>query len=251
MTFVSEEDWLMFANKEVLNKDDGTNSPMPNVYLDFGRGRQPEGTCNIGLTFNNVKAVDRLKNILTDVHKEEKNEIVKKLFNLNKDWILTISRKIKDKNHAQTPVYKRVYEKISNQIDNKIIDDIIHISNHIREEGRERRILAKIEGKYYMETPEINLMQSTFKINEDEYRQRIKEVFEVLEICLKIKPDSEIKRIEKEEELKMREKLREIENKIRVFDYDKKIGIWNKLKEEQYESLVQDRNKLKKELDSI
>ena len=48
----------MFANKEILNKDEGTNSPMPNIYLDFGRGRQSEGECNIGLTFNNVKAVE-------------------------------------------------------------------------------------------------------------------------------------------------------------------------------------------------
>ena len=69
----SSDEWLAFAPKDIT-MEELKNSVDPNIYfeiIDDNRGI-------IGLTFNTVRSVDKIKNILEGYCKAEKEELLKK-----------------------------------------------------------------------------------------------------------------------------------------------------------------------------
>lgn len=210
---VSQEDWLMFTPKDVT-REQAKNSNDPNIWFTIdkdstklfkGESKENEkDRARIGLTFNTIPSVEKIKNILSGYCKKEKEELIKQLLTLEGVWKIKVKRKIKEHNFAESPTYIEEYKKDSNQIDGGIVDEVIKVSNRIRKEGDLKREEFKIKDKFYLETPSIELMECDFALNEQEYQKRIKEAFEVLAICLNVKTDSEIKKFEKEK--KKREK---------------------------------------------
>ncbi|MBU1623107.1 MAG: hypothetical protein KJ597_06040, partial [Nanoarchaeota archaeon] len=207
---VSQEDWLMFVLEEFDDTTEAKNASAPNVFMDLFRDDNKEFG-RIGLTFNNVKSVDVLKNILSKYCKNEKEALTKLLLSLDGAWEITVSRKIKDTYHLQTPVYQREYHNTSNQIDDTVVDQIIFWVNKIREEGTEKR--KSLLPKYYSETPSVNLLESIFILNEEVFKTRIKEAFEILKICLDVKSNREIKTIVKSKNTELVELEEELESK--------------------------------------
>lgn len=181
---VSREDWLMFLIGS-QNLDTAKHSNQPNVFMTIPK----QSIGRIGLTFNKVGSVDVLKNILSIYCKKEKDDITKILLSLDKSWEITVSRKVKEHHFLQAPSYITEFHKECNQINDNVVDDIINISTNIREEGKEKNTPT------YIETPSINLVESTFDLTEEEFIKRIKIAFTVLKICLSVKSDSEIKKI--------------------------------------------------------
>ncbi len=196
--FVSQENWFMFAPASICTREEAKNAPIPNVFFNLYEEDSTESG-RIGLTFNTIQSVERIKNILSGYSHKEKEELKNRLLSLEGVWKITVNRKIKD-NFKVTPCYEREFERQSNDINENIIDEIIATSERIREEGKENREKVKLSKKSYTETPTIDLMVCEFYLSEDEFKKRIKEAFDVLKICLRIKTDAQIKKLEKQNE---------------------------------------------------
>lgn len=211
---ISEENWLLFCSKEE-NKDIAKQKAEPNVFFDvLSKEGNLTGFGRLGLTFNNLKSYEKFRTIMKGVNKEIKNSITENLLKLNKDWKIKVSRKIKRYNYAQTPEYYEEGEWDTKKISEEIIDEVIGKSNKIREEGiinREKiRSNAGNPRKFYCETPTINLMESEFKLEEEEFRDRISEIFKILSLCLKVKGDVEANKIIREKTKKIKELYTEL-----------------------------------------
>lgn len=189
VSFVSREDWLDFADKDTSLKE-LENSDKPNIFF---RIEDDKGT--IGLTFNNVRAVDKIKNILNGFCKSEKEELIEKLLGLELIWRIKVYRKTKEYHQSEKADYPLVFDEPSNRIDEKNIEKIIKLSEEIREEGKRNPITKR---NYPSETPSINLIESTFNLSEDEFKKRTISAFDVLRTCLNVKTDFQIRRLEKE-----------------------------------------------------
>lgn len=220
VSFVSREGWLGFAPKGISMKQLET-SDMPNIFFEI----YDDGTAIIGLTYNNVGAVNKAKNILTGFHNAEREELLKKLSKLAPFWRLIVYRKVKEHHQSQHATYEDVLNEQSNKIDDKLIEDVINRSQEIREIGQKNPINA---ANYPRETPAITLMESkNFELTEKAFSERVTAAFDVLRTCLKVKSDSQInqakkakqKDIDKEIEQK-RNELHSIESTIKSYDWD-------------------------------
>ena len=227
LSLVSRKSWLLFA-KDGKNKDDVINGKEPNAYFYFSRKKgNLTGEAVLGLTFNNLKSYEKFKTIMHGYNKEIKKLVIDKLLKLENHWKIEISSKIKDHHRAEPPRYLLSKEWESNKIDDTIIDDIVKIANNIREQGVSTRDERRANGRFYRETPSINLMVSEFKLTDDEFKKRILEIFEVLSICLNIKTNIEIKKIKNEKQKQLLQKEKEIEKKKKYkkeLEFLKSIG---------------------------
>src|SRR3989338_989106 len=205
--WVSTEEWLMFAPDYILSMEEAKTASIPNIFFDLSNGLT-ERRGKFGLTFNNLPAVEKLRNILSNYCKDEKELLTAALLSLDTVWSIKVQRKIHYKNHQEEPTYIQEYTSQTNEINERVINDIFEVSDRIREEGKQNRTKEKLkQGKSriaYTEVPSINLMECEFELTEENFRNRVKEIFPIWAICLKIKSDREIKRIElKQREVKV------------------------------------------------
>ena len=241
---VSRENWLILC-PEGIGKEEATQIPEPNIFFDvLSKEGNLTGFGRIGLTFNNLGAYNKFKTIMKGINKEIKNQITKELLKLKYPWDITLSRKIKEYNYAQTPNYEEEAKWNSKDFNENIIDVIIQKANNIREQGVVRREQVKSEtGKFYRETPSINLMEADFPLNEEEFRARIVEAFKILTLCLKVPTNVERNKIirDKIKQLK-RLKEREIILNQGIPKKEKLIGV---LKVFTPENINKERTELK------
>ena len=207
LDLVSQEDWLMFLIKELSDMKEAKNADKPNVFFSIFRDDNRDYG-RIGVTFNNVPAVDILKNILNKYCKDEKEKLTELLLSFDGTWEIKVKRKIKEHHWQETPRYVSEIHVNCNEINEKIVDQIINLVNKIREEGKENR---KTMGTNYMETPSVSLVETTFELSEEEFSKRTKEAFEVLEVCLNVKSEGEIKKIVKSKNSELEELKKEKE----------------------------------------
>lgn len=192
---VSEEDWLMFL-PEGITREQAKSREDPNVYFYM---RNDDNI--IGLTFNNVVAVDKIKNLLSPYSLTHKEAIVNKLLSLDDSWWTKLNHKIKEHNFASTPYYIEELKIKSNTINDAEINKFFDFANKIRKEGKEKAIAKKAsENLWYREVPGIDLMETEVNLTEEEFKKKIVEVFDVLRICIGVKSDSEIRKIQREEQ---------------------------------------------------
>jgi len=246
---VSRENWLLFClkgdTKEItINKDE------PNIFFDLhSREGRFKDNGRIGLTFNNLKSYERFKLIMKGMNKEIKDKITERLLQLNSDWKINIKRKIKDYNYGQPPKYKLEKEWQSNQLNETIVDEIITIGNLIREQGINER--QKREPKYYFEGPAINFMESEFSLQEEIFKDKILEAFNILSLCLKIPTGVEIN----QEVRRMDKRIAELEvlkehkeEHIKKLKLLKDVSFFSKEDVEKQEIKLEE---LKKELEDL
>ena len=245
---VSRENWLIFAPLG-QDKDMTVNNENPNVFLDIlSKEGNLTGEASLGLTFNNLKSYEKFQTIMRGYNQETKDKVIKKLLNLRNDWKINIKRKVKGFNWAQTPEYYVVNEWNSNKIDNKIIDELVKIGNSIRERGKEIYKNKKAEGKFYRETPSINLMESSFKLSEEEFNKRILEIFEILALCLNVKTDIEIKRAIKDKQSLLNEKEIELKQEKEHKKQIEFLERLNKANKDQIKPILENIKKLEDEI---
>lgn len=247
-SFVSPENWFGFAPKDIPSLKELQISDRPNIFLDISDENDPV----IGLTYNNLGAVDKIKNILLGFNRNEKEELVKKLSELKPFWRIMLYRKVKDHHQSQRAKYECVIEEPSHKIDEKLIKEIISQSERVRENGKRHPIN---KANYPQETPVITLMESRdFELSEKTFIDRIIPAFDLLRTCLKVKSESQIKKMQSDN----KKEIDELENEVqaltqnkRIWDSMKSIG---KLSPEQYDakiSLLEIKKKKLKELQDI
>ncbi len=253
---ISRENWLLFGLKNE-NKEIATQKPEPNVFFDvLSKEGNLTGFGRLGLTFNNLGAYNRFKTIMRGVNKDIKNKITKELLSLKYSWFMKLDRKIKKYNYAQTPEYHEEGKWNSNNINETIIDEIINKANNIREQGIKHRddIRSKSGNpkKFYTETPTINLMEAEFRLNEEEFRDRISEIFKILSLCLNVKSDAEANKIIREKTKRIKELDGELERKKEeVKKEEKLIGVIRGITENSVKSKKEDIVKLQEEKECL
>lgn len=244
---ISRENWLMFCEKQD-NKEIAIQKPEPNIYFDvLSKEGNLTGFGRLGLTFNNVGAYKKFRTIMRGINKEVKDKITEELLKLKYNWEIKVHRKIKEHNYAQTPEYKLEGIWDTKQINENIIDDIIRKANKIKEDGESHRIDRK--PKYYSETPTIRLMEAEFRLNEEEFRDRISEIFKVLTLCLGVKSDVEINKIIRYKIKELTEKREKLERIIKELPKEKMmIGVVSQFTEETIKQKEAEKEKLEKEV---
>ena len=257
---ISRENWLLFCNNNE-DKEIATQKADPNVFFDvLSKEGNLTGMGRLGLTFNNLGAYEKFKTIMRGVNKELKEKITKELLNLKYPWKMKVDRKIKQYNYAQTPEYEEEGVWDTKQINEEIIDTILEIAKKIREQGIENRERKRDETgnpkKFYTETPTINLMEADFKLNEEEFKDRISEIFKILSLCLNVKTDVEVNKIirNKSKELAKKKEILSRLNEELVKD-KKMVGVISQIteekiteKEERKKSLEEEILRLEKEI---
>lgn len=200
MSLFSEANWMPVASPDLVNKDAVKNSPHPNIYISLGED-EPEIT--VGVVFNTVRSIDRIRrSILTPYSAKEKEELVQLLHALNKNYRTNILKKIHDYRWDQIPKYEALdppVEVSTNKIDAKFIERMFKAASEIREEGLRKTREKKALGKFYRENPVIGLAEITMPLDEEEFRNRIKELTKILKACTRVKTEAEIKKIRKGE----------------------------------------------------
>lgn len=255
-SLVSRENWLIFTLKGE-DKEIAIQKPEPNIFFDvLSKEGNLTGFGRLGLTFNNLGAYNRFKTIMRGLNKDVKNKITKELLSLNHSWKIKLYKKTKKYNYAQTPEYYVEGEWDSNNINDRIIDEIIEKANKIREQGiehrKEIREKAKNPKKFYVETPSITIMESEFKLNNEEFKDRILEIFKVLTLCLNVKSDVEVNKI-------IREKIKQLDKKRAELiiinnelpGHKKMLGVLSQVTENTIKQKEEAKNILEKEIEKL
>lgn len=245
LDFISPKEFLIFAPAWINSMEEAKNSPIPNVFFDLDSIYLKERNGRLGLTFNNIKAVENFRNILSNCCRGERDELTTALLSLESFWQIKVERKIR-KHPEGKPIYKSELEEQTNKIDGVIIKKIFEVSDRIREEGKQNREKEKLNlGKSrvaYMEVPSINLMESVFELTKENFESRIKEIFNILAICLRVKDIKKIKEITQEKKILLEELVKE-RQKI-TWQLQNK-DFFNQFKKINNEEIIQLENKLK------
>jgi hypothetical protein len=243
---ISRENWLLFCQKGE-DKDDAITKGEPNVFFDvLSKEGNLTGYGRLGLTFNNLPSYDKFKTIMSGINRETKDKINKKIIELSHDWKINVNRKTKKYHHTQTPEY--LIEGVWNtkNIGEDIIKEILSKARQIREEGiRHREDIRQSSGnprRFYAETPTINLMEAEFKLGEDEFRDRISEIFSVLILCLKVKGEVEVNRIMRDKVKKLNSLI--IEKELLIKEMPKRQALIGIAQDFTEETISRDKNHL-------
>ena len=216
MDLISRENWLPVASPDLINKKALRNSIYPNIYISL---HEDELKMDIGLVFNTVNSIDKIRNILTPYSTKEKTGLVQLLQEFGKMYVTQVYRKIQDHHQFQTPYYKPVLKIPTSKIDDEFIERMFKLIIQLREEGKEKFRHARVQRKFYRESPTITLAEITIDLDEDEYREKIGELTGILKVCIGVKTDAEIKIIKKEETERIKKRLDELEKeRIRLIE---------------------------------
>jgi len=177
--YISKENWLLFPLKIETSKEDAKTESRPNVYLAL-----LGNNFRMGITLNQIKAVECFCNIVESHSEEKKIEILNMLNQLSEDYITVVNRKIKDKFHMQAPKYVIEFEKKSNSINSEYFEEMVKTAYKIREEGTIKR--KDKDGKYYSELPEIELAAIQTQFNKENLEIVTNQLFPILKLCLSI-----------------------------------------------------------------
>src|SRR3989344_4599783 len=105
--------------------------------------------------------------------------------------------------------------------------------------------------KFYTETPTINLMEAEFKFDEEEFRDRISEIFKVLTLCLGVKGDVEANKIIRERVKKNKEYSEELDRLNEEIPKKKGLTFLKQITEESINNDIQRKEFLEKEIERL
>jgi len=140
VSFVSNNKWLVVPTEYEVDRKDSINRHDPNMFINLSRGRK----IGLGIVYNTLASIERLRNIFHMFHDLDKDELVKGLNELDDGFMTIVERKIRECYYNQTPTYEVVVEIPSNRIDSASISDIFKRVDQIRDEGKQEQRLRGI-----------------------------------------------------------------------------------------------------------
>lgn len=211
---VSKENWLNLSPSK--NLEAVSSSVNPNIWFSIDEDKRG----SIGVHFNNKDSMKKIKNVLSSACDEQKVELLSVMMDLDDTWKTTLNRKIKVSNPRQSPKYDQEWEETANKLDNEAIEKLFNKSQMIFDDGKREAETKKEEGKYYSETPTLNLIECEFDLGEDDFKKQMLIAHEILVICCNIKTVTQVKKelkkvLEKKGvELEALKKLIKLDSKI-------------------------------------
>lgn len=210
ISLVSKEDWLIFLLPSEGKKEDAYSRDDPSIFMDM-----IEDKIRLGIFFNTIGSVEKIKNILTGIHDADRKKLAEIFNKLDDEYETVLSRKVKSYNFAQVPEYHEVMKTKTNQLNENFIRDMFEQVIQIREEGVEKTKTEKLKGKYYFEGPVIDLAIITIDKDENKFIKRILELKKIFTICTKIKTDTELRQLKRTRKGRLEKLNKDIEQKNR------------------------------------
>ncbi|MBA7593898.1 hypothetical protein ES703_00832 [subsurface metagenome] len=202
MGLVSDENWLPIASPEIdklMSPEDvkekvrKSKHPHIRIYLE-------DQKIGIGLLFNTVASIDKLKNILTPYFTEEKKKLVQLLCGLDEGYETLLYKKTKTTCPVDSPDYEEILDPtVTNRIDDEFVTQMFRKLKIVRQEGIEEIRKRKERGEWYWRGVAVHLAEVEINKNEGEYKRRVRELVEIYKVCAAVKTDTQIRRIKKNE----------------------------------------------------
>jgi hypothetical protein len=183
--YVSEANWLVVPLGSESTRNQAKNRPAPNLYFSIHTK-----SIHLGLSYQNQPSLALFKNIAHEFHDPHRSDLIKNLRKLGDGFRTSVYKMIRENHPRQQPDYEEVYSFITNTIDEIKLEKLISISNEIREEGRKRR--SDEDKNWPPIIPGIDLANLRITINENAFRNVLRQLKPVYKIILNIKTRREI-----------------------------------------------------------
>lgn len=235
MEYVSNEDWIIIPIAGEEDKEKAKQAQRPNLYFDLSE----EKKIHIGITYDKLDSVKRLRNILSPFNEKERNQIIEELIALEDSFLTKVYRKIKERYWAESPTYKEAFIEHSNKMDYHRFIDLFDVVDKIM---NERSLLD--ERKKYQLAPTINIVCAEVRRDEDNFREVLSKIKSIYEITTKVRTKEEI-----EEEISVQREVKTKKNQRAFAKYVEELTEKrrkNAISAEEYRRLVMEYQKRRK-----
>lgn len=185
MEYVSNEDWIIVPIAGEKDKEDAKQAQRPNLYFELS----DESKIIIGITYDKLYSVERLRNIISPFNERERNEIIAKLAALDDSFFTKAYRKIKTSYWAESPTYEEVFVEESNKMD---YGQFIELFKVVDEIMNERTLLEK--GKKYKLAPAINIVNVKTNKDENNFKEKLIKIKPIYEVALRVRTQQEFEK---------------------------------------------------------
>jgi len=182
---VSNEDWIIVPVAGEKDKEEAKQAQRPNLFFDLS----DHSEITIGITYDKLATVERLRNIISPFNENERNEIIEKLTTLDDSFFTLVYRKIKEYYWGQSPTYEAVFVEHSNRMNYERLVDVFKVVDAIM---NERSMLEK--GKKYKLAPVINIVNVKTNRDENDFKENLAKIKPIYEITLKVRTQEEFER---------------------------------------------------------
>lgn len=178
---VSEKDWIIIPVAGEKSRLDARNAQRPNLYFNLSSKESVE----IGVTYDKIESVNRLRDIILPFNVNERNVILGKLAVLPNDFRTRVFKKTKENYWGESPEYEETFCQQSNKMDltqfEKVFAEVDKINSA-------REMLDK--AKYHL-APAINLVDVNVTADETIFKKTLSFIKPVYEIAVKVKTEEE------------------------------------------------------------
>jgi len=221
--WISERNqWIMYAAPQCETKSQAISAPLPNVWI--GAPSDDGSDISMGLSYQTKPLVETFMGLDSIPNRETRDKILTILSKVSEDWKFTILQKTRWDTFASSPEYDLRESIPCSEIDSVRLGGILVHLRRIKEESHERD--ERVEGRRIdYQGPAFNLMEATVAFPSVEFATHAREIFDILQMCLKMKDQVTISReiaIMKQEIQILKTKIIEVEKAIKWDRYGQK-----------------------------
>jgi len=182
---VSQNDWLIIPTPAESGRKQAIQRGDPNIYFALN------GEIDLGLVCNTLRSINKMRNILTGFHSEEKGGLLKLLGGLDDNFETTVGKKVYEYHFLQSPDYVSVFRHTANTMTEGLFAKIFTDADAIHDEGL---ALAREGGEYRRLLPTVSLARVSFPPKKDLFTKNLQALKPLYEVALTIKTDTEIRK---------------------------------------------------------
>lgn len=240
---LSRANWLLLV-APYSEKEESKFTDEPNIFL-----RIVENTLILGLSFNNVPAVERLIDSLDEYNKETRLKIIEVIKKLGPGFEVSVEKRIWRKNYAAKPEFEDVspFPMKAVDMDNSMVSKIIDTVNALRKECLEHTREARGKDGYYREAPSVSLAYIEFKKNEESFSKNLMKLVNLYKLCVSVKSKKQIREIKSKEESD-KKKVESLEKRLKHLEFTKDMPM---ISDAQRKEMEEEIKKVSKELDKL
>ncbi len=189
-------DWFGIPLTSEVNKEQVANRHDP--HIDF-KIFDEDDSIRIGIRCNTVPSVEKMTNVLSDLHDGERAALLSEMQKLDDDYQTQVLAKIKESNFAHVDSYRTELITQTNRVDQEVLARIFRTLASIREEGLDRKRDEELAlNPVY---PVLDLAFVFVKRSDPElFKEKLSKLRRIYEICLSVKTSSELNKVRKERE---------------------------------------------------